>query len=398
VYRGEHLALAEPVGIKCLKLPQSLSGEQRDRFHQSFIKEGQLLHKLSKANAGIAQALDLGAAVSPNNSWTPFLVMEWLSGRPLDQELKARRKRADGALDLAAAMKLLAPAASALGEAHKQCVAHRDVKPANLFLTEVGARTTIKVLDFGIAKIIHDDKSLTQLMAATGMSIKAFSPRYGAPEQFDPRMNASGPWTDVFAFALILVELLCNEPALRGDDVVGLHLSAVDSEERPTPRAHGVELTDAVEAVIARALAVRARERYVDLTSFWDALERASQAQLPSAAPVEGPSSQPPGAALPSLSPEELETGAYLAKQGLDEALSVATHDSESMTRPVDSEAVTRPAAPIQPGPPQPAPPSDESLPHRDAKPATAAGKWVLLAVAIMILIAIIAAVLLELS
>lgn len=83
VYRGHHLGFNEPVAIKCLKLPASLDGPAREKFHETFLEEGRLLHRLSKGTAGIVQALDVGAAVSPSGAWTPYLVLEWLQGLAL---------------------------------------------------------------------------------------------------------------------------------------------------------------------------------------------------------------------------------------------------------------------------------------------------------------------------
>src|SRR4051812_12679157 len=84
VYRGHHLGFDEAVAGKCLKIPRELSGADRAAFHKPFLEEGKLLHRLSKATASIVQALDVGAAVSPSGTWTPYIVLEWLRGVPLD--------------------------------------------------------------------------------------------------------------------------------------------------------------------------------------------------------------------------------------------------------------------------------------------------------------------------
>ncbi|WP_233561336.1 protein kinase domain-containing protein, partial [Sorangium cellulosum] len=167
VYRGHHLGLDEPVAVKCLKLLNNLAPAERESFQRMLLNEGRLLHRLSRANAGIVQALDAGAAVSPSGEWTPYLVLEWLEGAPLDRDIAERRARGEAARPLAEAVALLAPAAHALEAAHAQGVAHRDVKPANLFLAEIGGRPTMKVLDFGIAKVLSELSSMTQAMAQT---------------------------------------------------------------------------------------------------------------------------------------------------------------------------------------------------------------------------------------
>src|SRR5262245_49148519 len=184
VYRGHHLGFDEPVAVKCLKIPRELSGEGRVAFQKTFLEEGKLLHRLSRATAGIVQALDVGAAVAPSGAWTPYLVLEWLRGTPLDRDLAARRKGGAPPRSLIDTIALLQPAARALAAAHAQGVAHRDVKPANMFIAEIGDRRTLKVLDFGIAKVLSEASSITQALAETGSSVKAFTPQYGAPEQF----------------------------------------------------------------------------------------------------------------------------------------------------------------------------------------------------------------------
>ena len=100
--------------------------------------------------------------------------------------------------------------------AHEQGIAHRDIKPANLFIAEVGGRQTVKVLDFGIAKVITETASLTRAFEMTGRSLQAFTARYGSPEQFSRRYGATGPWTDVFALALVLIETVAGTASARG--------------------------------------------------------------------------------------------------------------------------------------------------------------------------------------
>jgi serine/threonine protein kinase len=277
VYRAHHLGFDQTVAIKCLRLPQTLSGAERDRFRETFLAEGRLLHQLSRATAGIVQALDLGAAVSPNKHWTPYLVLEWLDGLPLDRDFAERRSSGVGGRSLRESIQLLGPAARALAIAHTQGVAHRDIKPANLFITNVAGQNVVKVLDFGIAKVMSQTESVTRAFEETGASMQAFTARYGAPEQFSRRYGATGPWTDVFAFALVFVEAVTGKQALDGRDATQLFVAAADSAHRPTLKAHGHEAPAAVESVLSRALAVDPRVRYASAGEFWSALESAAE-------------------------------------------------------------------------------------------------------------------------
>jgi serine/threonine-protein kinase len=218
------------------------------------------------------QALDVGAAVSPSGIWTPYLALEWLEGAPLDVDLRDRAHRGLPGRSLAEAVTLLDSAARAIALAHEQGVAHRDLKPSNLFVADIGGKRVCKVVDFGIAKVMSDVSNLTRALQETGVAIQAFTPLYGAPEQFDRKYGATGPWTDVFAFALVLVEVMSGRPALDGGDTTQLFVSSMRPDRRPTPRACGVRVSDNVEQVFAHALAVDPKTRFMSLNPFWQAL------------------------------------------------------------------------------------------------------------------------------
>jgi serine/threonine protein kinase len=272
VYRGVHTGFDEPIAVKCLKIPGELGEAERQELLRRLKDEGRVLHRLSKSTSGIVQALDVGAMTTPNGRWVPYLVLEWLEGETLAQHLRHRLTRGKGALSLDAAIELLEPAARALEVAHRQKVAHRDVKPENIYLTEVSGERTLKVLDFGIAKVLTQHATFTAAPAATQQQASAFTPSYGAPEQFNKKRGATGPWTDVFALALIIVEAVSGERALDGDDATQLYIAAADPSSRPTLRYKGIETSDEVELVLSRALAIEPNDRYQHAGRFWTAL------------------------------------------------------------------------------------------------------------------------------
>ncbi|MEO8903419.1 MAG: serine/threonine-protein kinase [Polyangiaceae bacterium] len=272
VYRAHHLGFNEKVAVKCLRIPQTLSGAARDEFERNFLAEGRLLHQLSRSTAGIVQALDVGAVVSPNKLWTPFIVLEWLDGQSLDANFAERQRTGLGGRSLRGAVELLDSAARALALAHEQGIAHRDIKPANLFVAEVGGRKTLKVLDFGIAKVVSESESFSKAFEETGTSLQAFTARYGSPEQFSRRYGSTGPWSDVFSLTLVLIEAVVGHSALEGVDAAQLFIASADTSRRPTLRTLGVDPGDDVEAVLNTALAVDPKQRYPDAGAFWDAL------------------------------------------------------------------------------------------------------------------------------
>jgi eukaryotic-like serine/threonine-protein kinase len=286
VYRAHHRGLAEAVAIKCLKVPEDISKDARAAFLETFLAEGRILHQISRATADVVQALDVGEATSPEGYWTPYIVLEWVDGASLGEIIQDRIDRDKGGFPLKEAIALLEPAARALAVAHEQGVAHRDIKPSNLLLAEVGTRSTLKVVDFGIAKALAAPQMValrrsgahsgTHSAFATqtpnGENVDPFTPRYGAPEQFSKKYGTTGPWTDVFALALVLVETITAKPAFEGDEPGQFYVASSDLLNRPTPRKKGISTPDAVEQVFLRALAVDPKRRYQTAGEFWDAL------------------------------------------------------------------------------------------------------------------------------
>jgi len=268
VYRGTHLGFDEPVAVKCLKVPATLTEDERAKFLAELRAEAKILHRLSRKTAGIVQALDVGAATSPRGVWTPYIVMEWLEGETLEQEIARRYDGSSGRRSIEDAVSLLAPVAQSLALSHAERIAHLDIKPANIFLATDGS---VKLLDFGIAKALTTNQTVSKALTASG-AMPAFTPNYAAPEQFNRRHGEPGPWTDVFAFALVLVECCSGEFALTGDTPLQLYVAAANEQYRPTLAAHGVQVRQTVDDVVRRALEVDPRRRYPAASAFWNAL------------------------------------------------------------------------------------------------------------------------------
>ena len=112
---------------------------------------------------------------------------------------------------------LLEPVGEALALAHARGIAHRDVKPGNIFLLgdPRSESCTVKLLDFGIAKVVQDAQKMAGAFSQTSGQVTSFTPAYGAPEQFSRAQGATGPWTDVFALALIFERARLRQRAAR---------------------------------------------------------------------------------------------------------------------------------------------------------------------------------------
>lgn len=277
VYRAQHLIWKQPVAIKFFKVLEDANPNMREKLLEDFVQEGKLMSELSSKSAAIVQARDIGKLGLPNGGWIPYMVLEWLDGTPLDLLLRREKHQGLPPRSLPEAMRLLEAAAVALDVAHRKGVAHRDLKPANIMIQgdPRGSEATVKLLDFGIAKVMGDHEQLQQQLQKTGHEITAFTPNHGAPEQFSRNYGATGPWTDVYALALILIEMMRGgERALDGDTFFELGVSSCDPNRRPTPASFGLQVTPAVEAIFAKALAVEPKSRFASVGVFWQELHR----------------------------------------------------------------------------------------------------------------------------
>ncbi|MEO8877555.1 MAG: bifunctional serine/threonine-protein kinase/formylglycine-generating enzyme family protein, partial [Polyangiaceae bacterium] len=276
VYRATHLIWKRPVAIKVFKALAGFGEEEHQRLLDGFIQEGALLADLSERTAAICQARDVGVLTTNRGQRVPYMVLEWLEGETLEAVELREKKEGLPYRSIEEIVHLLGPAADALEIAHRQKVAHRDIKPGNIFLIgNPRGECTVKLLDFGIAKVVGDAHKEGGGFTQTSGQVTSFTPAYGAPEQFTRTNGATGPWTDVFAFALVLVELMTGQEALSGETFMQVAYAAADVQRRPTPRAMGTPTTDAVENVFLCALAVKVNERYQSAGEFWNALREA---------------------------------------------------------------------------------------------------------------------------
>jgi eukaryotic-like serine/threonine-protein kinase len=281
VYRALHKLWQKPVAIKAFKTLMDASPALREKLLKDFVQEGALLTELSARSASIVQARDIGTLTTKDGAWLPYMVLEWLEGKTLDEILEANPGRP---WPVETVMAIFEPLAQALDLAHRRNIAHRDIKPANVFIVghlpnpndpgpppqgEMG----VKLLDFGIAKVVQS--AADQGFTKTGGQVTSFTPSYGAPEQFSRARGATGPWTDVYAMGLMVSEMISGKFALEGDDFIQLGMSSADANRRPTPRTLGGQVSDEFEAAVAKAVAIKTTDRYQSAGEFWNALREA---------------------------------------------------------------------------------------------------------------------------
>ncbi len=155
----------------------------------------------------------------------------------------------------------------AVAYAHRRGVVHRDIKPANIMLVDGDGGPLLRMLDFGIAKIMEGDPiGDTRVGRSSGAT--GFSPDYAAPEQIT--YSRTGPWTDVHALGLLFSELLTGEPPFTADADEQL-FEQVMSAERPTPARRGID-AGRLEPIVAKALALSPGQRWNDAGELLDAL------------------------------------------------------------------------------------------------------------------------------
>jgi formylglycine-generating enzyme required for sulfatase activity/tRNA A-37 threonylcarbamoyl transferase component Bud32 len=286
VYRAFHRLWKRPVALKVFRTPSNIGEEARAALVDRFVIEGRLLAELSERCSAVLQARDIGTVTTADGEWVPYMVLEWLEGATLERVLE--REAALGTLPrtLPQAMELLDPIAQALGLAHRRGIVHRDVKPSNMFVVGDGtaAGVTLKLLDFGIAKVVEDARE-AGAFKQTGM-FTAFTPAYGAPEQFSRAIGTTGPWTDVFALALVLLELVSGRAPLPGATIEELGAASTRGDERPSLARLGMTRSAEVEAVFARAVTVDPAARYASVEAFWADLRRVVGAESAGAIPI----------------------------------------------------------------------------------------------------------------
>lgn len=268
VYRVRHLRLDSPVALKVLRLPHRMTETERDAFAKRFLQEGKLLFRLGSMHPGFVRVFEAGILSAHSEEVVPYLAMDWLDGEALDRQLQRMRAAKMPPLELCTALSLMSAIVESTATAHALGVAHLDIKPGNIFLSQQGNHLYPRLLDFGIAKMMRANPVLTDCSEVVFRGPRAMTPAYAAPEQWQSDLGPTGPWTDVHALALTLVELLTGERVFKGQSRSELQTLCL-APQRPTPHALGCQLPASVERVFQRALNMEPRSRYPNARGFW---------------------------------------------------------------------------------------------------------------------------------
>src|SRR5438128_3925890 len=256
VYRAYHTELERTGAVKVM---QAITPD--DDTVARFRHEAQAIAKLRHPN--IVDVYDFG-----EYQGTPYMIVEYVPGGSLAGRMNGRR------LDQATALKYLRGIASGLDYAHEHGIVHRDVKPANVLLTDDDSPV---LADFGLAKLLQGSSLKSMTGVTTG------TPAYMAPEQVTG--SSVGPASDRYSLATIAYEMLTGVIPFDGEALMELLYAQVHREPMP-PSSRYPDLGQDVDAVIMRGLAKDPAARWESSTAFVDALETALVVPVPSGAMI----------------------------------------------------------------------------------------------------------------
>ncbi|MEV6403075.1 MULTISPECIES: protein kinase domain-containing protein [Streptomyces] len=250
-----HLAydsvLDRQVAVKTLHT--ELGREQA--FRERFRREAQAVAKLTHTN--IVSVFDTGED-DVDGLTTPYIVMEYIEGRPLGSVLD-EDVRGQGAMPADKALKITADVLAALEISHEMGLVHRDIKPGNVMMTKRGV---VKVMDFGIARAMQSGvTSMTQ----TGMVVG--TPQYLSPEQALGR--AVDARSDLYSVGIMLFQLVTGRLPFDADSPLAIAYAHVQ-EEPVAPSSINRALPPAVDALVARALKKNPNERFPNAVAMRD--------------------------------------------------------------------------------------------------------------------------------
>jgi len=245
---------------------------------ERFKREGSILGRLTHPH--IAELFDAG--ISPDRQ--PYLILEYVDGTTIDQYCDEHK------LDLEARLRLFLDVLAAVAHAHANLIVHRDIKPSNVLVTTGGA---VKLLDFGIAKLLEGEGQTGAATWLTHEGGSAFTPQYASPEQLSGQPITTA--TDVYALGVLLYLLLSgrhpagsgphspaelvkavlySEPPQASDAITADNGKLIAERRGTTPDKLRRELRGDLDTIVGKALKKNPQERYGSVTEFADDLRR----------------------------------------------------------------------------------------------------------------------------
>ncbi|HEX3491355.1 MAG TPA: protein kinase [Streptosporangiaceae bacterium] len=250
VYRAEQRSLARVVALKVIRPDISQSADYRNRF----LREARLAAAVDHPH--VVSVFDVG-----EQAGRLYLTMQWVDGQNLRNLLDQQRRLAPDRTALIGTQ-----LAGALQAVHEAGLVHRDVKPSNVLMRDIGGRDHAYLTDFGIAKMPGVQDDLTR----TGWSVG--TPGYLSPEQI--RGERPGPYSDLYALGCVLFEALTGRRPFGGENDLVMQWAHLNNP-RPAVSVVGPDLGPRYDEFFARALAVNPGERFPSGRAFAEALQAA---------------------------------------------------------------------------------------------------------------------------
>jgi len=258
VFKARDKQLKRYVAIKVLRDSSGDPDEER-----RFRREAEAAARLQHSN--IVPIHTVGEVQG-----RPFFVMDFIDGRVLTDIVRS------GELSPRAALDIAEQTAEALHYAHSQGVIHRDLKPANVIIDRLGRP---QVMDFGLAKQIDDDQSLTKTGTTMG------TPAYMPPEQAEGDLAAIDEQSDVYSLGALLYEMLTGVPPFQGSSTMNILMKVLEEDPIP-PRRINPRIHRDIETICLKAMAKEKRLRYRTAHEFAEDIRRFRAGEAISAAPA----------------------------------------------------------------------------------------------------------------
>jgi serine/threonine-protein kinase len=249
VYEGVDTRLGRTVAIKLLKADLANDPNFESRFRQEAQASARMAHPT------IVRVYDAGEDVTVdsngNTNRHPFIVMEYVNGKLLRDLLHERRLTLQEAIDFETGV------LTALEFSHRAGIVHRDIKSANVMITETGQ---VKVMDFGIARAVSENSATVAHTSGIVGTAQYFSPEQAKGESVDAR-------TDLYSAGVLLYEMLAGRPPFKGESAVSVAYQHV-SEAVVPPSEYDPNVSAEMDSVVIRALAKDRNDRFQSAEEF----------------------------------------------------------------------------------------------------------------------------------